>query len=306
MKYKTDLSVRIGSIEFKNPVIPASGAYDYFENNANLFPMDELGAIMIKSVHRFQRKGNPQPRIVEVCGGMINAVGIPSKGIEYFMEHEIEKYPKLNTPVILSISGNEVSHYVESLDIIDNDERITAIEVNLSCPNVGTGLAFSVEAEVLSDILSKIRPHSKLPLFAKLSPNAKDIRISARISEEEGMDAITLCNTFRAMKIDIKTKKPALGNISGGLSGPGIKAQNMFNVWSAYDQVKIPIIASGGICSYEDAIEYILAGATMVEVGSMNFVNPMVMPEIIEGIDGYLYYNGYNSIYDIRGIAHEM
>lgn len=303
--YKTDLSVTISSAKFKNPVMPGSGTYDYFDNNANVFSMDELGAVMVKSVHRLVRPGNPGPRIAETCGGMINAVGIPSIGIEAFMEHELEHYATLGAPVVLSISGSEEKHYAEALDVINNDKRITAIEMNLSCPNVGTGLAFSANEESLRRTLSNARSHTSLPVFVKLTPNVTDIRITAKAAEDEGADAITVSNTFRAMKIDIDKKKPFLGNISGGLSGPAIKPQNMFLVWQAYDVVNIPIIASGGISSWQDAIEYVMAGASMLEVGCYNFVNPMAMPEIINGIDDYLYNNGYKSLNDIKGIAHK-
>lgn len=304
MSYKTDISVKIKGAEFKNPVMPASGAYDYFDCNANLFPMSELGAVMIKSVHREVRPGNPGPRITEVLGGMINAVGIPSKGIEYFMEHDIDKYTTLGAPVVLSLSGSRTEHYIESLRIVANDKRITAVELNLSCPNVGNGLPFSSDTEVLRDLITAARGNTELPMFVKLTPNVTDIRESAKTAEESGADAITVSNTFRAMKIDIKKQKPVLGNISGGMSGPAIKPLNMFLVWQAYTSVNIPIIASGGVSCWQDAVEYILAGASMVQVGCSNFTNPLCMTEVIDGIDEYAYEHGYKSLAEMRGIAH--
>lgn len=304
MSYRTDISVKIKGAEFKNPVMPASGTYDYFDCNANLFPMSELGAVMVKSVHREVRPGNPGPRITEVLGGMINAVGIPSKGIEHFMEHDIDKYKALGAPVVLSLSGSRVEHYIESLRKVDNDKRITAVELNLSCPNVGNGLPFSSDTEVLRDLITAARGNTELPMFVKLTPNVTDIRESAKTAEESGADAITVSNTFRAMKIDIKKQKPVLGNISGGMSGPAIKPLNMFLVWQAYTSVNIPIIASGGVSCWQDAVEYILAGASMVQVGCSNFTNPLCMTEVIDGIDEYAYEHGYKSLAEMRGIAH--
>ncbi|MGN0770376.1 MAG: dihydroorotate dehydrogenase [Christensenellales bacterium] len=304
MSYRTDISVKIKGAEFKNPVMPASGAYDYFDCNANLFSMSELGAVMVKSVHREVRPGNPGPRITEVLGGMINAVGIPSRGIEHFMEHDIDKYKTLGAPVVLSLSGSRVEHYIESLRIVANDKRITAVELNLSCPNVGNGLPFSSDTEVLRDLVMAARGNTELPMFVKLTPNVTDIRESAKTAEESGADAITVSNTFRAMKIDIKKQKPVLGNISGGMSGPAIKPLNMFLVWQAYTSVSIPIIASGGVACWQDAVEYILAGASMVQVGCSNFANPLCMTEVIDGIDKYAYEHGYKSLSEMRGIAH--
>lgn len=302
--YKTDLSVRIGSACFRNPVMPASGTYDYFKNNAGTFPMSELGAIMIKSVHRLVRRGNPPQRIVEVTGGMLNAVGIPSIGIEAFMEKELPKYENIGAPVVLSISGSRVEHYGEIMEIVANDPRITAVELNLSCPNVGTGLAFSSDPDVLRQTVAGARARTNLPMFVKLAPNVTDIRVSARAAEEAGADAITVANTWRAMTIDVEKQAPVLGNISGGMSGPAIKPQSLFLVWQASSVVNIPILASGGICKWQDAVEYLLAGASMVQVGSANFVNPNTMPEVIQGIDDYLARHGYESVSQIVGAAH--
>lgn len=304
MMYQTDLSVRIAGAEFKNPVMPASGAYDYFDANANVFPMADLGAVMVKSVHRLVRPGNPGPRITEVLGGVINAVGIPSKGIEYFMEHDLERYCTLGAPVVLSISGSCAAHYIESLQIVNSDKRIAAVELNLSCPNVGSGLPFSSDAEVLRSLVSGARAATDLPLFVKLTPNVTDIRPCAKAAEQSGADAITVSNTFRAMQIDIRKQKPVLGNISGGMSGPAIKPQNLFLVWQAYETVSIPIIASGGVSCWQDAIEYMLAGAAMVQVGCKNFTDPMCMPHIIEGIDKYAAEHGYQKLSELRGLAH--
>lgn len=291
---------------FKNPVMPASGTYDYFENNADCFPVSELGAVMIKSVHRLRRPGNPGPRIAEVCGGMLNCVGIPSVGIEAFLRDELPRYENIGTQVILSISGSEPVHYAEIAELVGDDPRIAALEMNLSCPNVGSGLPFSSDPQLLYDTVRQTRQRTTLPLYAKLSPNVTDIRVSCRAAEDAGADALTLSNTFRAMTIDIQKRRPYLGNLSGGMSGPAVKPMNMFLVWQAYETVHIPIIACGGIASWQDAVEYLMAGASAVQVGSCNFNNPMTMHNIIHDLDSYLHRNGIASVRELCGAAHKQ
>lgn len=306
MNYLTDLSVELGGAVFKNPVMPASGTYDYFENNADCFPVSELGAVMIKSVHRLQRPGNPGPRIAEVCGGMLNCVGIPSVGIEAFLRDELPRYENIGTQVILSISGSEPVHYAEIAELVSDDPRIAALEMNLSCPNVGSGLPFSSDPQLLYDTVRQTRQRTTLPLYAKLSPNVTDIRVSCRAAEDAGADALTLSNTFRAMTIDIQKRRPYLGNLSGGMSGPAVKPMNMFLVWQAYETVHIPIIACGGIASWRDAVEYLMAGASAVQVGSCNFNDPMTMHNIIHDLDSYLRRNGIASVRELCGAAHKQ
>lgn len=306
VNYLTDLSVELGGAVFKNPVMPASGTYDYFENNADCFPVSELGAVMIKSVHRLRRPGNPGPRIAEVCGGMLNCVGIPSVGIEAFLRDELPRYENIGTQVILSISGSEQVHYAEIAELVGDDPRIAALEMNLSCPNVGSGLPFSSDPQLLYDTVRQTRQRTTLPLYAKLSPNVTDIRLSCRAAEDAGADALTLSNTFRAMTIDIQKRRPYLGNLSGGMSGPAVKPMNMFLVWQAYETVHIPIIACGGIASWRDAVEYLMAGASAVQVGSCNFNNPMTMHNIIHDLDSYLHRNGIASVRELCGAAHKQ
>ena len=305
VNYLTDLSVELGGAVFKNPVMPASGTYDYFENNADCFPVSELGAVMIKSVHRLRRPGNPGPRIAEVCGGMLNCVGIPSVGIEAFLRDELPRYENIGTQVILSISGSEPVHYAEIAELVGDDPRIAALEMNLSCPNVGSGLPFSSDPQLLYDTVRQTRQRTTLPLYAKLSPNVTDIRVSCRAAEDAGADALTLSNTFRAMTIDIQKRRPYLGNLSGGMSGPAVKPMNMFLVWQAYETVHIPIIACGGIASWRDAVEYLMAGASAVQVGSCNFNDPMTMHNIIHDLDSYLHRNGIASVRELCGAAHK-
>ena len=306
VSYLTDLSVELGGAVFKNPVMPASGTYDYFENNADCFPVSELGAVMIKSVHRLRRPGNPGPRIAEVCGGMLNCVGIPSVGIEAFLRDELPRYENIGTQVILSISGSEPVHYAEIAELVGDDPRIAALEMNLSCPNVGSGLPFSSDPQLLYETVRQTRQRTTLPLYAKLSPNVTDIRVSCRAAEDAGADALTLSNTFRAMTIDIQKRRPYLGNLSGGMSGPAVKPMNMFLVWQAYETVHIPIIACGGIASWRDAVEYLMAGASAVQVGSCNFNDPMTMHNIIHDLDSYLHRNGIASVRELCGAAHKQ
>lgn len=306
VNYLTDLSVELGGAVFKNPVMPASGTYDYFENNADCFPVSELGAVMIKSVHRLRRPGNPGPRIAEVCGGMLNCVGIPSVGIEAFLRDELPRYENIGTQVVLSISGSEPVHYAEIAELVGDDPRIAALEMNLSCPNVGSGLPFSSDPQLLYDTVRQTRQRTTLPLYAKLSPNVTDIRVSCRAAEDAGADALTLSNTFRAMTIDIQKRRPYLGNLSGGMSGPAVKPMNMFLVWQAYETVHIPIIACGGIASWRDAVEYLMAGASAVQVGSCNFNDPMAMHNIIHDLDSYLHRNGIASVRELCGAAHKQ
>lgn len=306
VSYLTDLSVELGGAVFKNPVMPASGTYDYFENNADCFPVSVLGAVMIKSVHRLRRPGNPGPRIAEVCGGMLNCVGIPSVGIEAFLRDELPRYENIGTQVILSISGSEPVHYAEIAELVGDDPRIAALEMNLSCPNVGSGLPFSSDPQLLYDTVRQTRQRTTLPLYAKLSPNVTDIRVSCRAAEDAGADALTLSNTFRAMTIDIQKRRPYLGNLSGGMSGPAVKPMNMFLVWQAYETVHIPIIACGGIASWRDAVEYLMAGASAVQVGSCNFNDPMTMHNIIHDLDSYLHRNGIASVRELCGAAHKQ
>lgn len=306
VNYLTDLSVELGGAVFKNPVMPASGTYDYFENNADCFPVSELGAVMIKSVHRLRRPGNPGPRIAEVCGGMLNCVGIPSVGIEAFLRDELPRYENIGTQVILSISGSEPVHYAEIAELVGDDPRIAALEMNLSCPNVGSGLPFSSDPQLLYDTVRQTRQRTTLPLYAKLSPNVTDIRVSCRAAEDAGADALTLSNTFRAMTIDIQKRRPYLGNLSGGMSGPAVKPMNMFLVWQAYETVHIPIIACGGIASWRDAVEYLMAGASALQVGSCNFNDPMTMHNIIHDLDSYLHRNGIASVRELCGAAHKQ
>lgn len=298
---KTDLSVALGALRLQNPVMPASGTYDYFEENMNLFPLERLGAVMLKSVHRYPRPGNKPPRIAEVSSGMLNAVGIPTVGIERFIREELPKYRRLQTPVIMSISGSRAEDYTESVAMAEGEAGISALELNLSCPNIGTGLQFASDEAVLGNLVGACRKAGSRPLWIKLSPNVTDISRMAQICEARGADAVTIANTFMGMKMDIEGQKPALGNLAGGLSGPCIKPLILYMVYRTYQRVGIPIIASGGVATWRDGVEYLLAGASALQVGSANFANPLAMAEIIQGLDDYLYRKGISALKEIIG-----
>lgn len=302
--YKSDLRVKIGSLILKNPVMPASGTYSYLDENANVFSMDELGAIVTKSVHRNIRVGNPPPRIAETTAGMLNSVGIPSEGVDEFIDKKLPALLGLNSAVIVSISGSCTKDFIESAKKISDIQGVSAIELNLSCPNVGSGLQFASDPVLLGRVVEGVRAVTGLTVMVKLSPNITDIRLTSGIAEDCGADAVVIANTFMGMKIDINKQRPVLGNTIGGLSGPAIRPIVLRMVYQAYEVLKIPIIACGGVTCFEDALEYILAGASAVQVGCFNFVNPRVMIEVIEGIDDYLFKRGYKSLCDIRGIAH--
>ena len=302
-----DTSVVIGNLRMKNPVMPASGAYDYYENNAGLFPMSELGAIMLKSIHHDIRPGNKPPRIAETPSGMLNAVGIPSIGIHAFINGEYlkNKYAPLGAPVVVSVSAGSPEDLRTCCELLDDSGDVAAIEMNLSCPNVGTGLQLSSDEGLLHDCVTEARKGTHHTLIAKLSPNVTNIAKMAKICEDTGADAVTIANTYMGIKIDINTKKPFLGNTQGGLSGPAIKPITLYKVFQAYKAVSIPIIGCGGIACAEDAIEYILAGAAAVQVGAMNFVDPMVMAKVIRGIEAYMEKNNFPDIASFRGLAHQ-
>lgn len=301
--YKTDLSVRIGEFFMRNPIMPASGTYEFDESNPYSCPSRELGAVVVKSVHHQARSGNPVPRIVELPGGMINSVGIPSLGMKRFLREEAPRYDRAEAPVVLSLAASHPHQYGESICMLEGHTAFSALELNLSCPNVGTGLPFSADAALLDGIVREAKQKTKLPVLVKLSPNVTDILSTARAAQDAGADAIVVANTYRAMIIDIHTQKPVLGNISGGMSGPAIKSQTMYLVYRVCSELHVPVIASGGVSCWEDAIEYILAGAHAVQVGCGNFVNPMLMKQIVQGMDDYLSERGYASLSQIRGKA---
>lgn len=284
-----DISVKIGKLKLKNPVMSASGTFgpEYGE----LVDINRLGALVLKTITLEERKGNPPPRITEAYSGMLNSIGLENKGIDDFIKNKIPQLKKIKTPVIASIAGHDEKEYAALAKKLTKAGQIAAIELNLSCPNVKHGSREGLIAQdekATHSIVNAARKATSLTLIAKLSPNVADISKIALAAESAGADAVLLVNTFPAMAIDIDTRKPKLGNITGGLSGPSIKPIAIKMVWDAYNKIDIPIIGCGGIMDYKDAAEFMLCGSTAVQVGTATFVNPAASIEIIDGIAKYM------------------
>ncbi len=297
-----NISVKIGKLELKNPVMVASGTFGYGQEFEQLLDLGQLGAIVTKSITLKPRLGNPPPRIVETSAGMLNAIGLQNDGLEDFLKNKIPYLSTIETPIIVSIAGNKINDYVELTKRLSDLKEVSALEVNLSCPNVEkSNLEFSKDPKLTFKVISQIRKATKLTLITKLTPNVTDITLTAKAAKEAGGDAVSLVNTFLAMAVDIKTKKPRLANITGGLSGPCIKPIALRMVWEVRQKINLPVIAMGGIIGAEDALEFILCGATAVSVGTANFINPKVSLEIIEGIKNYLSQNKIKDINNLIG-----
>lgn len=281
-------TVMIAGVEFKNPVMTASGTFGSGMEYSGFVNLNKLGAVVTKGVANVAWEGNPTPRIAETYGGMLNAIGLQNPGIDVFIERDIPFLQQYDTRIVVNVCGRTIEDYLEVVYRL-SDTPVDMLEINVSCPNVKEGaIAFGQKADCLYDITSKIKQHAKQPVIMKLSPNVTDITEMARAAEAAGADAISLINTITGMKIDIHRKTFALANKTGGLSGPAIKPVAVRMVYQAASAVKIPIIGMGGIATAEDAIEFILAGASAVAVGAMNFVNPYTTEEIVSGIEQYM------------------
>jgi dihydroorotate dehydrogenase (NAD+) catalytic subunit len=299
-----DLSITLAGIKFANPVLPASGTFETVDSPIAPGRYELLGALVNKTVTRDVRHGNPPPRVWETPAGMLNAVGIPSIGIREFMEKKLPVMRAQNERVIVSIAGFSVGEFVELAETVAHSGLADAIELNLSCPNLESERIWSTDRGLLEEVVGRVRLAVTVPIIAKLSPNVTDIAAMALVAEESGADIVSLVNTYRALAIDIRVKKPALGNVTGGLSGPAIKPLALHAVWSTFKRVSIPIIGMGGISSWTDAVEFLLAGASAVAVGMYNFVDPACMWKIRDGIAQYLAANQYESVKEIIGLAH--
>lgn len=299
------LNINFLGKELKNPVITSSGCFGFCEEYNDYFDVNELGAVNLKGITLNKRDGNSGVRIAETPSGMINCIGLENPGIEYFRD-EIIKNIKYSTPIILNINGSTLEEYVKVAEIANEIDRVDFIELNISCPNVKNGgMAFGASCESAEKTTKEVKKVlTKKPLIVKLSPNVTDIVSIAKSVEYAGADSVSLVNTFLAMKIDIKTKKPLLGNIFGGLSGAAIMPIALRMVYQVYKAVNIPIVGMGGIQKYEDALEFIMAGASIVSIGSAIFSNPTLPIEIIKQINNYLEENNINNIKDLIGVAH--
>ncbi len=298
-------SVNIAGVELKNPVMTGSGTFGSGMEYGEFVDLNRLGAVVTKGVANIPWPGNPTPRVAEVYGGMLNAIGLQNPGIEVFCERDIPFLKQYDTKIIVNVCGKSVEDYLEVVDRLGHED-IAMMEINVSCPNVKEGaIAFGQKADALYNITSEIKKRAKQPIIMKLSPNVTDITEMAKAAEAAGADAISLINTLTGMKIDIHRRKFALANKTGGMSGPAIKPVAVRMVYQAAHAVKIPVIGMGGIATAEDAIEFILAGATAVSVGAMNFVNPYTTIEVIEGIEKYMETYGVADIKDLIGAVNE-
>lgn len=293
--------VEIAGVTFKNPVMTASGTFGSGMEYGDFVDLNRLGAVVTKGVANVPWPGNPTPRVAEVYGGMLNAIGLQNPGIDVFVKRDIPFLKQYDTRIIVNVCGKTVDDYLEVVERLA-DEPVDMLEINVSCPNVKEGaIAFGQKADSLYDITSKIKKKAKQPIIMKLSPNVTDITEMAKAAEAAGSDALSMINTITGMKIDIYRKKFVLANKTGGLSGPAIKPVAVRMVYQASHAVKIPVIGMGGIASAEDAIEFILAGASAVAVGAMNFVNPYATVEVVEGIEEYMRNNSVEDINELIG-----
>ncbi len=296
---KIDLSVNLNGLTLKNPITVASGTYGFGREYADYIDLNNIGAISVKGLTLEPRQGNEGIRIAETPMGMINSVGLQNPGVRKFIAEEIPYLRQFDTKIIANINGNNIDEYCEMANIL-SDEDVDSLELNISCPNVKNGgLAFGTNPEVVKEVVSRVRKASKKHLIVKLSPNVTNIKEIALIAEAEGADCISLINTLSGMVIDINKRKTVLKRGSGGLSGPAIKPVAVKMVYDVYDAVKIPILGMGGISNTVDAIEFFLAGANAIAIGTANFVNPRITKVILEGLNKYLLENNYKSINEL-------
>ncbi len=293
--------VTIAGVEFKNPVMTASGTFGSGMEYSDFVDLNRLGGVVTKGVANIPWEGNPVPRVAETYGGMLNAIGLQNPGIDVFLERDIPFLKQYDTRIVVNVCGKSVEDYLEVVEKL-GDTAVDMLEINVSCPNVKEGaIAFGQKAECLYDITSRIKAKAKQPVIMKLSPNVTDITEMAKAAEAAGADGISLINTLTGMKIDIHRRTFALANKTGGLSGPAIKPVAVRMVYQAAHAVKIPVIGMGGIATAEDAIEFLLAGASAVAVGAMNFVNPYTTVEVVEGIENYMKKYGVEDINELIG-----
>jgi len=297
-----DMSVNIAGIHMRNPVMVASGTFGYGPEYADLVPLESLGAIVVKGIHMRPWEGNSTPRIVEVAGGLVNAIGLQNPGAEKFIDEIMPFLRRHDVPVIVNIWGRTVAEYEEVAERFDGVAGVSGLEVNISCPNIKEGgIAFGTNVKSASEVIGRVRAKTRLPLIPKLSPNVTDIGIFARAAEDAGADAVSLINTLPAMVIDIEKRTPVLANVVGGLSGPAIHPVAVKLVWEAAKAVRIPVIGMGGIAAPRDAIEFLVAGASAVAVGTANFTDPGTAATVVAGIADYLVSHGMKSVRELTG-----
>lgn len=297
-----DLSVNINKLQLKNPVMTASGTFGYGPEFADFIPLEGLGGIIVKGTTLKPREGNDYPRMVETTSGMLNCVGLQNKGVDYFCEHIYPEIKDIDTNMIVNVSGSSPEDYAECAARINELDNIPAIELNISCPNVRQGgMAFGVTCAGAASVVKAVRARYDKTMIVKLSPNVTDIAEIARAVEAEGADSVSLINTLMGMAIDIEKRKPLLSINTGGLSGPAVKPVALRMVWQVAKAVKIPVVGLGGICNAHDAIEFLMAGATAIEIGTANFIDPQVTIKVRDGINEWLDSHGCKSVKEIIG-----
>ncbi|MBQ8361966.1 MAG: dihydroorotate dehydrogenase [Bacteroidaceae bacterium] len=297
-----DLSVNIGNLNLKNPVMTASGTFGYGVEFEDFVDLEQIGGIIVKGTTLNHREGNPYPRMAETPSGMLNAVGLQNKGVDYFVKKIYPKIKNINTSMIVNVSGSDIESYVKTAERINELENIPAIELNISCPNVKQGgMAFGVTPDGAAEVVSAVRKAYDKTLIVKLSPNVTNIAEIARAVEAAGADSVSLINTLLGMAIDAEKRKPILSTITGGMSGAAVKPIALRMVWQVAQAVKIPVIGLGGIMNWRDAVEFLLAGATAIQIGTANFIDPAITVKVAQGIDDYLNRHGFTSVKDIIG-----
>jgi len=302
MSKKPDLKVKLDTVELQNPVMSASGTFGYAREFKGLVDLDRLGAIIVKGLSLQPTKGNPPPRIVETPCGMLNAIGLENVGIDVFEKQKLPFLQTLYPPIFANIYGTSIEEYAELAARVDELEAISGVEVNISCPNVKAGgIAFGADPGAAFSVVKAVRQKTRKHVIVKLSPNVTDITIIARSAEKAGADSLSLINTITGMAIDIETRRPKIANITGGLSGPAIKPVALRMVWQVAQAVKIPVIGIGGIMTAEDALEFLIAGATAIQIGTANFINPRTTTDIIDGIENFLAQRNIASVTDMIG-----
>lgn len=296
------LAINIGKLQLKNPVMTASGTFGYGKEFSDFIDLSRIGGIFVKGTTIRERQGNLYPRMAETPMGMLNAVGLQNKGVDYFISDIYPEIKDIDTNVIVNVSGSTIEDYVACTEKLLDLDKIPAIELNISCPNVKEGgMAFGTSACSAADVTRAVRQVWDRTLIVKLSPNVTDITEIARAVEAEGADSVSLINTLLGMAIDIKKRRPILSTVTGGLSGPCVKPIALRMVWQVFNAVKIPVIGLGGISSWEDAIEFILAGSSAIQIGTYNFIDPTISVKVVEGIEAYLEQNNIASIHDLIG-----
>jgi dihydroorotate dehydrogenase (NAD+) catalytic subunit len=299
---KPNLTVDIGGLVLRNPVMPASGTFGYGEEYADLVDLEKLGAIVTKGLSLKSKTGNPTPRIAETPAGMLNAVGLQNVGVDGFIRDKVPFLRSVNTPVIANFFGNTLEEYGEVAKKLSDVPEVAAAELNISCPNVKQGgIVFGTDPRVAADVVTLVRKNFSKPLIVKLTPNTSDITLVARAVVEAGADALSCINTLTGMSIDVHQRRPRLANVTGGLSGPAIRPVAVRMVYQVVQAVEVPVIGIGGIVEVEDALEFLIAGATAVQVGSANFVNPGTMVSLVAGIEAYCFQQGIENIRELIG-----